>query len=57
MSGSATRFRPYAKRMSHEARRQQILAAALPIFVEHGFRGTTVEKVAEKVAITKPVTY
>lgn len=41
----------------YEARRQEILTAALDIFSTHGFEGTTLEAVADTLGYTKPALY
>jgi AcrR family transcriptional regulator len=44
-------------RMSSEERRDAILKAALKLFSERGFRGTTTRALAEEVGVTEPVLY
>jgi AcrR family transcriptional regulator len=44
-------------RMSSEERRAVILEAAVKLFSERGFRGTTTRALAEAVGVTEPVLY
>ncbi len=44
-------------RMSHEERRAAILDAAVRLFAERGFRGTTTRALADAVGVTEPVLY
>lgn len=57
MSESATDPRPYAKHLSREERRRQILDAALPLYVAGGFGGPNMKEVGEEAGISKPVIY
>jgi AcrR family transcriptional regulator len=48
------------KRAAHlgpERRRPQVLDAALDLFLEHGYEGTSMEAVARAAGVTKPVVY
>lgn len=45
------------RRMSRAEREQQILDVALAVFAERGFREASMEAVAERAGITKPVLY
>lgn len=44
-------------RMTARDRRDQILAAAIGLFAENGFRGTTTKQLAAGAGITEPVLY
>jgi len=44
-------------RMTSEERRAAILQAAVRLFAERGFRGTTTRALAEAVGVTEPVLY
>jgi AcrR family transcriptional regulator len=63
--GGATRARGGAagtgrKRAAHlgpERRRPEVLDAALKLFLEGGYEGTSMEAVARAVGVTKPVVY
>jgi AcrR family transcriptional regulator len=44
-------------RQSAEQRRQQLLEAALPLFSEHGFEGTTTRAIAEAAGITEALIF
>ena len=46
-----------ASRMSSEERRGAILRAAVRLFAERGFRGTTTRALAKAVGVTEPVLY
>lgn len=48
---------PVITRMSSEERRAAILHAAVGLFAERGFRGTTTRALAEAVGVTEPVLY
>lgn len=48
------------KRAAHlgpERRRPQVLDAALELFLEHGYEGTSMSAVADAAGVTKPVVY
>jgi AcrR family transcriptional regulator len=48
------------KRAAHlgpERRRPQVLDAALELFLEHGYEGTSMAAIAEAAGVTKPVVY
>jgi len=49
--------RPRAAHLGPERRRPLVLDAALHLFVEHGYRGTSMEGIAEAAGVTKPVVY
>jgi AcrR family transcriptional regulator len=54
------RTTPARKRAQHlgpERRRPQILDAALELFLEHGYDGTSMQDVASASGVTKPVIY
>jgi AcrR family transcriptional regulator len=58
-ASSHTRIEP-RKRAAHlgpERRRPQVLDAALDLFLEHGYEGTSMEAVAGAAGVTKPVVY
>lgn len=63
MAGRATGARPEGgprRRAAHlgpERRRPLVLDAALRLFVEHGYRGTSMEGIADAAGVTKPVVY
>ncbi|HWQ56765.1 MAG TPA: TetR/AcrR family transcriptional regulator [Bryobacteraceae bacterium] len=44
-------------RMKHHERRAAILASALQLFAEKGFRGTTTRELANALGVTEPVLY
>jgi AcrR family transcriptional regulator len=51
---------PARKRAAHigpERRRPQVLDAALDLFLERGYEGASMQAVAERAGVTKPVVY
>lgn len=56
----AARAEHHRKRAAHlgpERRRPEVLDAALGLFLEHGYDGTSMQAVAERAGVTKPVVY
>jgi AcrR family transcriptional regulator len=54
------RRQPGRKRAEHlgpERRRPQVLDAALELFLEHGYEGTSMQAIAEQAGVSKPVVY
>jgi AcrR family transcriptional regulator len=49
--------RAYAPRMAPEDRRDQLLEAALELISEQGYGTVTIEALANKVGVTRPVVY
>src|SRR5688572_6393367 len=49
--------RSYAPRMAPAARRRQLLDAALAIIAEQGYEAATIEAIANRVGVTRPVVY
>jgi AcrR family transcriptional regulator len=49
--------RQRAAHLGPERRRPQVLDAALELFLEHGYDGTSMEAVARAAGVTKPVVY
>lgn len=49
--------RPRASHLGPERRRPLVLDAALEVFVERGYRGTSMQAVADAAGVTKPVVY
>lgn len=59
-AGSAAGARPsrrYAARLPAPERREQLLEAALDVVREHGYAGLTMEAIARRAGVTKPVVY
>ena len=56
MSPTSTQ-RPTRKRMPRAQREAQILTVAEQVFAERGYQATTMEDVAERVGVTKPLIY
>ena len=48
---------PRRKRMPRALREQQILAAAEEVFAERGFQATSMDEVAQRVGVSKPMLY
>jgi AcrR family transcriptional regulator len=46
-----------APRLPREQRRQQVLAAALDVFSSVGFHGASMDEIAERAGVSKPVLY
>ena len=57
MSTQATTRRKRAAHLGPERRRPEVLDAALGLFLEHGYEGTSMQAVAERAGVTKPVVY
>jgi AcrR family transcriptional regulator len=49
--------RPRAARLPRPARRAQLLEAALEVFVAQGYHAASMDDIAERAGITKPVLY
>src|SRR6202041_1074448 len=45
------------RRLTAEQRRQQLVAVALEIFAQRGYRSTTMDDIAEAAGVTKPLVY
>ena len=56
-SASTGRKRPYAPRMPAAERREQLLDAALELIAEQGYGGISMEAIARRAGVTKPVVY
>lgn len=51
------RSRARAAHLGPERRRPLILDVALELFIEHGYRGTSMDAIARAAGVTKPVVY
>src|ERR687897_2739556 len=49
--------RPRAAHLGPERRRPQVLDAALELFLERGYDGASMQAVADRAGVTKPVVY
>jgi AcrR family transcriptional regulator len=59
-SSHKTRPAPTRKRAAHlgpERRRPEVLDGALDLFLEHGYQGASMQAVADRAGVTKPVVY
>lgn len=56
-SGTASAQRKRAAHLGPERRRPQVLDAALKLFLEGGYEGTSMDAVARAAGVTKPVVY
>ncbi len=54
---TTTKSRRRAEHLGPERRRPLVLDAALRMFVEHGYAGTSMDAIAAAASITKPVVY
>ena len=54
-SGSPSR--PRAEHLGPQRRRPLVLDAALRVFAENGYRGTSMQAIASEAGVTKPVVY
>jgi AcrR family transcriptional regulator len=57
MAESPTRARRYAPRMPPEERREQLLDATLALVTDEGYEGVSMEGIARRAGVTKPVVY
>lgn len=48
---------PPRKRMSAQARREQLVGVARTVFAEKGFDAVSVEEIAQRAGVTKPIVY
>jgi AcrR family transcriptional regulator len=54
---TTTTGRKRAAHLGPERRRPEVLDAALELFLEHGYDGTSMQAVADQAGVTKPVVY
>lgn len=54
---TAPKRRPYAPRVPAGERREQLLDAALALIGDHGYRGASMEAIARRAEVAKPVVY
>ena len=47
--------RPYAPRLPPEERREQLLDAAMGLIIDEGYGGVSMEGIARRAGVTKPV--
>ena len=57
MAKSPTRARRYSPRMPPAERREQLLDATLVLVTEEGYEGVSMEGIARRAGVTKPVLY
>ena len=53
----ATGERPRGGRLPRNARRTQLLGAALDVFVERGYHAASMDDIADEAGVSKPVLY
>jgi AcrR family transcriptional regulator len=56
-SSTAPRARPRAERRTRQAREEQLLRLAEELFAQHGYAGLTMNALAARAGVTKPVIY
>ena len=56
-AAKAEHHRKRAAHLGPERRRPDVLDAALELFLEHGYDGTSMQAVADRAEVTKPVVY
>src|SRR6187402_3159667 len=56
-SKPAASTRKRAAHLGPERRRPELLDAALRLFLEHGYDGTSMQALADEAGVTKPVVY
>jgi AcrR family transcriptional regulator len=57
MSTKPRRRRPYTPRMPPEARREQLLDAAITVIARDGYGGVSIDAIAREAGVTRPVVY
>ena len=45
------------QRMTGKERREQLISIGRAVFAERGFEGTSVEEIAQRAGVSKPVVY
>ncbi len=55
--GAAAGTGSLPRRLTAQARRQQLIDVALDLFAEHGYAATTMDDIAEAAGVTKPLLY
>jgi AcrR family transcriptional regulator len=53
----SARRRPYTPRMPPDARREQLLDAAIAIIARDGYAGVSIDAIAREAGVTRPVVY
>ncbi len=53
----ASNLQVAARRLTAQQRRQQLVAVALELFAQRGYRSTTMDDIAEAAGVTKPLVY
>ncbi|MDH3389841.1 MAG: TetR/AcrR family transcriptional regulator, partial [Gammaproteobacteria bacterium] len=43
--------------MAQKSKKDHIIASALPLFLEHGFKGTSIDMVVRASSVSKPTVY
>jgi AcrR family transcriptional regulator len=55
--GDSVTSGPSARRLTGDQRRQQLVAVALELFADRGYRTTTMDDIADAAGVTKPLVY
>lgn len=57
MSKAVSPLRPRTNRLPRKARRAQLLAVALDVFVEQGYHSASMDEISDRAGVSKPVLY
>ncbi len=57
MTEAVSPLRPRTNRLPRKARREQLLAVALEVFVEQGYHAASMDEIADRAGVSKPVLY
>ena len=57
MSEAVSPMRPRTSRLPRKARRAQLLAVALDVFVEQGYHSASMDEISDRAGVSKPVLY
>jgi AcrR family transcriptional regulator len=57
VNGMSSAIQAASRRLTAEQRREQLFAVALELFAHRGYRATTMDDIAERAGVTKPLLY